>query len=208
MITLRRINNLNRNSCDIIDLTMMYQKNPFSILSPYYLHGGIPVPYTYNTYLNSVRDVWCALRTARGVNSSKTNPNDFKFRKGLNANDYWTYKEARKKILIPLYCWMLEEKAFNMVNYLRSIFQSQPIIIADFTINSDIENTDEALSFAYLLKSYIEGSGPYKGAVEEKIKYQYITVGQREGYLKKSIIDYPKIANIDTNLQRSIDFNQ
>ena len=65
-------------------------------------------------------------------------------------------EEARRKILIPMFRWMLEQKTYCIIEYLREIAQQQDIVILDDSINCDITNINVPLSYAWLIKSYIE----------------------------------------------------
>ena len=93
---------------------------------------------------------------------------DALFRKGIGINEYYTYEEARRKILIPTYRWMLQEKTLDIVCKLREINkQGSIIMIVDTTTNTDIADISRPLSFAFLLKAYIECTSPYEDAMEE-----------------------------------------
>ena len=114
--------------------------------------------------------------------------------------------EARNKILIPTYCWMLEEKAYEIIEFLRKERLNRNIVIVDNSINYCINNTEIPLSFAFLLKSYIEGIEPYKDSMKDVINEERILVGSKERIVKKNAIVSNKIANIYTGQQRLIDF--
>lgn len=194
--------------CDaiIIDMTAINKQNLFSRLSPYYPHGGIPIPNSPDLYVNSINEVWRILCTKNNGEFFSSDNTKIRFRKGVNINEFWTYTEARWKILIPLYCWMLENKAFEIVEYLRKQSSLATIVIIDRTLNSNINNLDEPLSCAFLLKAYIEGKGPYKDAMREFIEYHNVMIGSREYLYKKKNVGFRKIANIYTGVQRILDF--
>lgn len=195
MILIDNVENIRKYMGKVyIDLT-----NRFNKLSPYFNHGGIPIPNTPKVEMNSVSAVWNALC----IKSEKLDCS--KFRKGLNINEYWNYVEARKNILIPIYRWVLENKVFDIILELRKFVPQTDIVIIDNSINCDIDNTDKPFSFAFLLKSFIEGEKPYNGVIEKVIKDIYVMTGRRDYYISKEEFVYPKI-EIYTGQQRVIDF--
>lgn len=176
----------------VIDL-IGNQYSSLSILSPYYLHGGIPIPYSLSVCGKSVFDVWETLRVIDNGAQKKV----AKFRKGVGVNEYWDLAGARRNILIPVYGWMLENKVFKHIQYLRRMSTTTDIVILDKSTNCEIDNTDMPLSISYLLKSYLEGHGPYCDAIQKKIVDEIIMVGKRY-YTKKIEMSEPnKIANIE-----------
>ena len=201
MIKIDLIKNISRlpNSL-IVNVITANTNNVFCKLSPYYMHGDIPVVNTPNVKLRSVNEVWQKLYI------KNKDEKDVKFRKGLWINEYWSYIEARNKILIPTYCWMLEEKAYEIIEFLRKERLNRNIVIVDNSINYCINNTEIPLSFAFLLKSYIEGIEPYKDSMKDVINEERILVGSKERIVKKNAIVSNKIANIYTGQQRLIDF--
>lgn len=189
----------------LIDMTTIDEKNAFSKLSPYYPHGEIPIPNTHNLCLNSVNEVWQKLCVKSQDNLSRLEYKNLKFRKGLKINEYWTYTEARREIFIPLYCWMLENKAFKIIEFLRKQLLTTTIVIVDKSINCNIDNIEEPLSCAFLLKAYIKGTEPYQNAIKEVIESHYI-IGRKEICFPKRKLVPQKIAYIYTGSQRIIDF--
>lgn len=189
----------------IVDLTIIGKVNIFNRLSPYYPHGGIPIPNTPNLCLSSVNEVWQKLCVNRCDNLNNTQHKDIMFRKGLYINEYWTYTEARRKIFIPLYCWMLENRVYNIVEYLREQSPMKRIVIIDNSINDNIDNIGQPLSSAFLLKAYIEGKAPYADAIKEVTEHHYAMVGRKEIDIQRKKIIAQKIANIYTGSQRTLD---
>lgn len=186
----------------IVDITNTNEKNEFRKLSPLYPHGDIPIPNTANICSKSVNDVWQKLC----INSKKESfCYNVKFRKGIGINDFWDYIDARKNILIPVYCWMLENKAYDIVENLRGLSSAKTIVIIDKTINSDINNLREPFSCAFLLKSYIEGAGPYKDAIVEVEERVCKMVGRKDVCYKEIKCVAKKIANVYTGSQRILD---
>ena len=69
--------------------------------------------------------------------------------------DLLSYVEARKKIYVPAYKWVLENKCSDLVNKIRIIAQHKTVILLDYNTNEDIENGNKPLSRAALIKKYI-----------------------------------------------------
>ena len=186
----------------IVDITNTNEKNEFRKLSPLYSHGDIPLPNTTNICSKSINEVWQRL-CINGKNESSYY--NVRFRKGIGINDFWDYIDARKNILIPIYCWMLENKAYDIVENLRSVPSAKTVVIIDKTINSDINNLREPFSCAFLLKSYIEGTGPYKDAIVEIEECVYNMVGRKDVCYKKIKRVAKKIAKVYTDPQRILE---
>lgn len=185
----------------VIDLTTKSGENIFAKLSPYYPHGNIPVPNTPNVVFRSVYEVWQKLC----VKDCESEPKKQKIKKGLYIKEYWTYTEARKKIIIPLYGWMLENKAWDIINNLRELSKSATITIIDKSVNCNIDNIHEPLSYAFLLKAYIEGTHPYEEAIKEVVENCIVMKGRKDICIKKKKLVYQKIAHIYTEAQRILD---
>ena len=61
-----------------------------------------------------------------------------------------------KKIYVPAYKWVLENKCADLVNKIRIIAQHKTVILLDYNTNEDIERASKPLSHASILKRYIE----------------------------------------------------
>lgn len=182
----------------VIDLTQSWNK-----LSPYYLYGDIPINNTPYQYSSSVNEVWQKLYMNKKHNGVCK---DALFRKGIGINEYYTYEEARRKILIPTYRWMLQEKTLDIICKLREINkQGSIIMIVDRTTNTDIADISRPLSFAFLLKAYIECTSPYEDAMEEYEEHRTVTNGRKECDVVR-IEKRPKLITIYNDAQRRFDF--
>lgn len=141
-------------------------------LSPFYPHGGIPVPFSEGLTSMSVEGIWQGLKvfesgdvdrssfrndSMKGIKRTvRTNGKCLGHRKGVNGNTLLGYIEARKEIYVPSYFWMLENKCGEQINKLRIISQSKLVILLDYDTNADIEDTKKPLSHASLICSYIK----------------------------------------------------
>ena len=156
-------------------------------LSPFYPHGGIPVPFSEGYTATCVEAIWQGLKVFEGANvdTSLFQNNTMKglkrtvrrfgkplgHRKGVNGTELLGYIEARKQIYIPTYKWVLENKVPHIIERLRSAnAEGKTIVLLDYDTNADVENAKKPLSHASLIKAYVEGIYPYgeKTIVETK----------------------------------------
>lgn len=187
----------------VVDLTSRSRCNPFVKLSPYYPHGDIPILNSPYLLSNSVNEVWQILCVNKETSGEYK---DVLFRKGIGINEYYTYEEARSEILLPTYRWMLENKAFDTICQLREYNEKGgTIVFIDKTSNTDIADVSQPLSFAFLLKAYIECTFPFEDAMEEYEEHKYIMVGRKEIIITVKR-KRPKFISINTDVQRRFDF--
>lgn len=156
----------------IIDVTSKGE-GEWKMFSPFYPHGGIPVPFSLGITSMSVEGVWQGLKVFEGNNdvdrtsfrndtmkglkrTCRTNGRCIGHRKGVNGSELLGYIEARKDIYVPTYFWMLEHKCKDLVNKIRIISQSKTVVLLDYDTNGDIEDFKKPLSHASLIKKYIE----------------------------------------------------
>lgn len=161
-------------------------------LSPFYPWGGIPVSYSPGITATCVEAVWQGLKvfesldidetiflndTMRGLKrTARKYGKVLGHRKGVHGDVLLGYLEARKKIYIPTYRWMLEHKAHNTIQYFRQFCTDNPdktIVLLDYQTNCDIEDLRKPLSHAFLIKAYIEGIHPYDDVIIEKTIQHY-----------------------------------
>ena len=146
-------------------------------LSPFYPHGGIPVPFSDGYSATCVEAIWQGLKVFEGADVDislfyndtmkglKRTVRKFGkplgHRKGVNGKELLGYIEARKLIYIPTYKWVLENKVASIIDRLRKASETKTIILLDFDTNADVENMKKPLSHASLIKAYVEGIYPY-----------------------------------------------
>lgn len=146
-------------------------------LSPFYPHGGIPVPFSGGYTATCVEAIWQGLKVFEhsDVDTSLFYNNTMKglkrtvrkfgaplgHRKGVHGTELLGYIEARKQIYIPTYRWVLENKVQNIIEQLRKASKTKTIVLLDYDTNADVENPRKPLSHASLIKAYIEGIYPY-----------------------------------------------
>lgn len=147
-------------------------------LSPFYPHGGIPVPFTEGMTATCVEAVWQGLKVFEGadVDVSLFQNDTMKglkrtvrrfgkplgHRKGVYGKELLSYIEARKQIYIPTYKWMLENKVKDIIDRLREASKTKTIILLDYDTNADVGDATKPLSHASLIKAYVEGLYPYE----------------------------------------------
>ena len=159
----------------IIDVTSKAQ-DEFVKFSPFYPHGGIPVPFTDGMVAASVEGIWQGLKVFEDADVdtssfSKRDMNNLKrtvrkygpclgHLKGVHGEGLLGYIEARKQIYLPCYKWVLENKLQKLVAAVRIISKNKPVVLLDYNTNPDVNNPKSALSHASLIKAYIEGDYP------------------------------------------------
>ena len=155
----------------IIDVTSKGE-GEWQKLSPFYPHGGIPVPFSDGITSMSVEGIWQGLKvfestdidrnsfrngTMKGIKRTvRTNGKCLGHRKGINGKELLGYIDARKEIYVPSYNWVLENKCQEQIKRIRIMSQSKPVILLDYDTNDDIENPTKPLSHASLIKKFIE----------------------------------------------------
>ena len=161
----------------LADVTSSTTNDSLRKLSPFYPHGGIPVPFSEGYTATCVEAIWQGLKVFEGcdVDTSLFQNDTMKglkrtvrrfgkplgHRKGVHGKELLSYIEARKQIYIPTYKWMLENKVYDIIERLREASKTKTIILLDYDTNADVENAKKPLSHASLIKAYAEGVYPY-----------------------------------------------
>ncbi len=159
----------------IIDVTS-HADDEFVKFSPFYPHGGIPVPFTDGVTSQSVEGIWQGLKVFEnvGVDIHSFKITDMKnikrtsrkfgaclgHRKGVRGEELLEYIDARKEIYLPAYKWVLDNKLQKLVTAVRIIAKNKPVVLLDYDTNADVNNPKKPLSHASLIKAYIEGNYP------------------------------------------------
>lgn len=146
-------------------------------LSPFYPHGGIPVPFSDGYTAACVEGVWQGLKvfenedidTAMFANDTmknikrtiRTHGRILGHRKGVAGKQILAYVEAKHQIYIPTYRWMLENKVADIIERLREASATKTIVLLDYNTCCDVDDEKKPLSHAYLVKAYVEGLYPF-----------------------------------------------
>ena len=167
--------------CDVTSAA----KDSLVKLSPFYPHGGIPVPFSEGYTATCVEAIWQGLKvfensdvdislfkndTMKGLKRTvRKYGKPLGHRKGVNGKELLSYIEARKQIYIPSYKWVLENKVLHIIERLKSASESGKIIVLlDYETNSVVDNPKKPLSHASLVKAYVEGLPPFSETIQEK----------------------------------------
>ena len=161
-------------------------------LSPFYPHGGIPIPYSEGMTATCVEAIWQGLKvfedndvdihlfkndTMKNIKRSvRKNGRPLGHRKGVNGTELLDYIEARKQIYIPTYRWMLENKVSSIIERMKEASKTKTIILLDYNTNQDVDDASKPLSHAFLIKAYIEGIYPYEDKKEDKNEKKELTL--------------------------------
>ncbi|MEH2064479.1 MAG: hypothetical protein V7K50_19825 [Nostoc sp.] len=155
----------------IIDVTSRGSE-PWVRFSPFYPHGGIPVPFSPGEFTMTVEGIWQGLKVfeTADVDPSKLSIADMKgikrsvkkygkvlgHRTGLTGDQLLSYQEARQQIYLPTYRWVLENCVPDLIDKLKKLAAQTNVVLLDYETNSDINNLSKPLSHAGLIKLYLE----------------------------------------------------
>jgi hypothetical protein len=159
----------------VVDVTSKGPQ-PWVRLSPFYPHGGIPVPFTPEVTAQSVEGVWQALKVfeAEDVDPGRlavTRMAGLKrtvrksgpvrgHREGLTGTRLLGYEEARRAIYLPTYRWVLEHRAAPQVAALEELCGTRDVVLLDHTTNGDVADLATPLSHAALIAAHLEDRWP------------------------------------------------
>lgn len=159
----------------IIDVTSRGCE-PWIRFSPFYPHGGIPVPFSPGEFSMTVEGIWQGLKVfeTSDIDPTKLSISDMKgikrsarkygtvlgHRAGLTGDRLLSYKEARRQIYLPSYLWVLENCVPELIDKLKELLAHTTVVLLDYETNSDIDNLSRPLSHAGLIKLYLEDNWP------------------------------------------------
>lgn len=175
----RKLDKLQREhpNAEIIDITS-HGEGKAQLLSPFYPHGNIPIPFTKGITATCVEAVWQGLKVfaSEGVNLATFQNDTMKnlkrtvrslgaplgHQKGLNSTELLDYITARKLIYLPTYKWVLEnvKPVREYLKELRQKAEDHELIFLDYNTNIDYLDPKKPLSHAGLVKLYLEGRYP------------------------------------------------
>jgi hypothetical protein len=144
--------------------------------SPFYPHGGIPVPFSPGHTAMSVEGIWQGLKvferadvdpaafqiaSMRGLKRTQRTYGKVQgHRMGVAGTKLLDYGTARRTIYLPTYHWVLEHRLQVQVALLRQLQAEQIVILLDYETNQDIDDLTHPLSHAGLIKHYLEETWP------------------------------------------------
>ncbi len=163
----------------ILDITSKSSMRYAQILSPFYPHGNIPIPFTPDTLkATCVEAVWQGLKvfensdvdfsTFKNDTMSNLKRTVRKFgkplghRKGAYGMELLGYFEARMLIYLPTYKWVFDNVniVHHVVERIKEQSLKQDIVLLDYNTNIDFRDITKPLSHAGLVKLYIENTYP------------------------------------------------
>ena len=176
----RKLENIEKEypGADILDITSASKKRYAQILSPFYPHMNIPIPFSPGFYATCVEAIWQGLKVFQNADvdfemfNNATMKNlkrtvrrygkPLGHRKGVYGTELLDYYTARRLIYLPTYRWVLEnvEEVKNVIAKLKERNLTHDIVLLDYNTNEDFRNLSSPLSHAALVKLYIEGKYP------------------------------------------------
>lgn len=163
---------------DILDVTSTSELRYALLLSPFYPHGNIPIPFSPGYTAMSVEGIWQGLKVFKscGIDMSSFQNDTMtglkrtvrKFgkplghQKGIESTELLGYYDARMLIYLPSYKWVLENVSdvANIIEQIKQRSKTKSIVLLDYNTNIDVKDTSSPISHAGLLKMYIEDCYP------------------------------------------------
>ncbi len=159
----------------ILDVTSKGPE-PWIRFSPFYPHGGIPVPFSPGHFSMTVEGIWQGLKVFEksDVDASKLAIANMKgikrsvrkygkvlgHRAGLAGSELLSYAQARRQLYLPSYQWVLENYLQDLLERLKNLEMEKTVVLLDYETNSDVDNLSRPLSHASLIVRYLEGNWP------------------------------------------------
>ena len=161
----------------ILDITSNSETRYAKILSPFYPHGNIPIPFTDGLKATCVEAVWQGLKVFEGVGV------DFATFQNDTMRDL---KRMVRKYGVP----KGHSKGAYSKERIKEQSKIQDIVLLDYNTNIDFRDISKPMSHAGLVKLYIEGKYPdnmdnYKPMNKEEIEEKKIREKEFKKELKK-----------------------
>lgn len=166
----------------VLDLTSRGPE-PWVRFSPFFPHGGVPIPFTPGRTGMSVEGVWQALKVfeTQDVDPGKLEVTTMKglkrtvqrlgrclgHRAGLHGDALLGYRDARRQIYLPTYRWALEHRLAEALAELRRLAGLGELVLLDYETNPDPDDLSRPLSHVGLVIHHLLGTwpeGPVPGA--------------------------------------------
>lgn len=152
---------------------------PAVMFSPFFAHGGIPIPGYDGLKATCVEAVWQGLKVFQGegvdfatfANATGRNLKRTVRRFGvplghMYLNHLIGYLEARDRIYLPTYRYVLDNVAsvHQMAIWLRNrLERGEDFVFLDYNTNGDYRDSSSPLSHASLVRDYVMGRYPGGG---------------------------------------------
>ena len=160
---------------EIIDVTSRAD-DPWVKFSPFYPHGGIPVPTWEGLTSESVEGLWQGLKVfeKEGIDLGRMEITSMKGLKrtvrkygdvlgyltGGEDGELLSYLDARFEIYLPAYAWALEHGCGEELEALRVLAAEKPVLLLDYETNGDVFELAKPLSHAWLIAHYLQDNWP------------------------------------------------
>ena len=148
----------------ILDITSNSETRYAKILSPFYSHGNIPIPFTDGLKATCVEAVWQGLKVFEnaGVDFATFKNDTMRDLKRTVRKYGLGYFEARMLIYLPTYKWVLDNvpEVHHVIERIKAQSKIQDIVLLDYNTNIDFRDISKPLSHAGLVKLYIDGKYP------------------------------------------------
>src|SRR5947209_17008186 len=147
----------------ILDVTSRGDE-PWVRFSPFYPHGGIPIPNSPGIFAQSVEGLWQGLKVfakedidpsrwaitnLRGIKrAGRTRGKVLGHRLGVGSNVLLDYCDARYQIYLPAYRWLLEHRLETEVERLRREIAARSVVLLDYETNGNVDDLSRPLSHA------------------------------------------------------------
>ncbi len=159
----------------VIDVTSKGAE-PWVRFSPFYPHGGVPIPNTPSEMAQSVEGLWQGLKVfeREDIEPRKWAITDMSgikrggksrgavrgHRFGVGSDTLLGYRDARFRIYLPAYKWVLEHRLASEVEQLRRLAADKSLVLLDYETNADVEDVSSPLSHAALVMYHLQDSWP------------------------------------------------
>ena len=200
----------------ILDITSTSNMKYAQILSPFYPHMNIPIPFTEGITATCVEAVWQGLKVFNGADVDfATFRNDTMrnlkrtvgrygmpkgHRKGAYGKELLGYFEARMQIYLPTYKWVLDNvpAVHHIIERIKEQSKIQDIVLLDYNTNIDFRDASKPLSHAGLVKLYIEERYPeelegYNPMTKEELEKKKQSEKEQRRKTKKRVKTQKKV---------------
>ncbi len=168
----------------LIDVTSKGE-DPWVRFSPFYPHGGIPVPLSSGYEAMSVEGIWQALKVFEHADvdltkmrissmtglkrSARSLGRVLGHRAGVHGDTLLGYRTARRRIYLPAYRWVLEHRLSDLIVQLRHLGDNSPVVLLDYATNTDLDDLTRPLSHAGLIVRYLTATWPDGVGVDDDL---------------------------------------
>ena len=151
-------------------------EEPWVRFSPFFPHGGIPVPNSPGLFAQSVEGLWQGLKVFENedIDPSRWEVTDMRgikragrkrgkvlgHRFGVGSDVLLGYRDARYRIYLPAYRWVVENRLAEEVKRLRDQVADRPVVLLDYETNGDVEDLSRPLSHAALVRFFLQEKWP------------------------------------------------